>query len=205
MSGKLYLIRHGEVNSNRENVYIGSTDIELNEKGIEQAQLLAQRLKDAEIDAIYSSSMCRAMRTAEEISKVANIAVIPCPNLRELDYGDWEGVPEEIVRSVYIDQYTKWIENPLEVPVPSGESFGQLRGRVMPAFYEIAEAYRDKCVVIVSHKSTNRVILASLLGMDVNRYRQIGQGNTCLNMIEMRNDGSFVVDCINDQGHLETW
>lgn len=202
MSGRLYLIRHGEVDSNRENVYIGSTDIELNERGIEQAQLLARRLKGVEINAIYSSPMRRAMRTADEISKAANLAVIPCPNFRELDYGDWEGVPEEIVRSIYIEQHTKWIENPLKIPVPGGESFGQLRNRVMPAFYEIAEAYRDKCAVIVSHKSANRVILATLLGMDLNRYRQIGQVNACINVIDVRNDGSFVVDSINEQGHL---
>ncbi|HUV05705.1 MAG TPA: histidine phosphatase family protein [Armatimonadota bacterium] len=199
---KVFLIRHGEVDWNRQNAYIGSTDLPLNPMGQAQARQLADYLRTKKISAIYSSSLIRAVQTAETIAERLGVAVNICPELREVDYGEWEGVPESEVRERYPDFYPAWRANPLEVRTPGGETFGELRDRVLPAFIQLAQAHPNQNTAIIAHKSTNRVILACLLGADVNRYRQIGQGNSCINTIEVRSDGRFVVDSINVRGHL---
>ena len=199
---KVFLIRHGEVDWNRQNAYIGSTDLPLNPMGQAQARQLADYLRTKKISAIYSSSLIRAVQTAEIIAERLGVAVNICPELREVDYGEWEGVPESEVRERYPDFYPGWRANPLEVRTPGGETFGELRDRALPAFIEIAKAHPKDNVAIIAHKSANRVILACLLGMDVNRYRQIGQGNSCVNTIEARPDGGLVVESINLRGHL---
>ena len=200
--GKIFLIRHGEVEWNRRNAYIGSTDLPLNPMEQAQARQLAEYLRSKEISAIYSSDLIRASQTAEIIAARLSLKVNIYPELREVDYGEWEGVPESEVRERYPDFYPGWRANPLEVRTPGGETFGELRDRALPAFIEIAKAHPKDNVAILAHKSANRVILACLLGMDVNRYRQIGQGNSCVNTIEARPDGGLVVESINLRGHL---
>jgi len=200
--GRLFLIRHGEVEWNRRNAYIGSTDLPLNPMGQAQALQLADYLDSRGISAIYSSNLVRASQTAEIIAAHLDLKVNIRPELREVDYGEWEGVPESEVCERYRETYPGWRANPLDTRIPGGETFGELRNRALPAFVGIAEAHPQGNVAIIAHKSTNRVILASLLGVDVSRYRQIGQGNSCVNTIEVRPDGGFVVEGINLRGHL---
>jgi len=200
--GRLYLIRHGEVAWNREASYIGSSDLPLNDEGRRQAELLADRLKGTEYAAVYSSDLSRARETAEIIAGRLDVSVVIVPELRELDYGEWEGMPEVELPKRYPDLYTQWRANPAEVRTPGGETFGELRDRACPAFQRIAEAHAGENVIVVAHKSANRVILCCLMGIDIKHYREIGQGNAALNVIERRDDGRMVVESVNDMSHL---
>ena len=200
--GKLYLIRHGEVAWNRENSYIGSTDLPLNDDGRRQAGLLADRLKGIEFDAVYSSDLSRARETAEIIAERLGLSVVIVPALRELDYGDWEGMPEVELPKRYPQLFAEWRANPADVRTPNGETFGELRDRACSALHRIAEAHSDGNAIVVAHKSANRVILCCLMGIDINHYREIGQGNAALNVIERRSDGRMVVESANDTSHL---
>lgn len=200
--GTIFLIRHGEVKWNRENSYIGSTDLPLNANGRSQAGLVAECLKHQHVSAIYSSDLIRARETAEIIAARLGLSVNTVPDLREVDYGEWEGLPESEVRKRYPDIFREWRLNPSGVRIPGGETFAELRDRAFPAFCRIAQAHPDENIAVVAHKSTNRVILCCILGIDVNNYRRIGQGNSALNVIETRKDGRMVVQTINESGHL---
>lgn len=199
---KIYLIRHGEVAWNAESAYVGSTDLPLNEKGREQARMLAERLVRDDIKAIYCSDLSRARETAEIAAEKLGLSVMIIPALEELDYGEWEGMPEAELPKRYPELFQAWKTNPAEVSTPGGETFRQLAERAYPAFVQIAEAHPDENVAVVAHKSTNRVLLCCMLGMDINRYKQVGQGNAAVNIIERRNDGRFVVEQINECCHL---
>ena len=200
--GRVYLIRHGEVAWNRENSYIGSTDLPLNDAGRRQAALLADRLKDREFEAVYASDLGRARETAEIIAEKLGLSVVIVPALRELDYGDWEGMPEVELPKRFPDLFAEWRANPADVRPPNGETFAELRDRACPALEKIAEAHPDGNVIVVAHKSTNRTILCCLMGIHINHYREIGQGNAALNVIERKPDGRFVVESVNDTSHL---
>jgi len=199
---KLYLIRHGEVEWNRENSYIGATDLPLNDEGKKQAALLADRLAQHKVSAVYSSDLIRARETAEIIAERFGLQVIMVPQIREVNYGEWEGVSETKLPTSHPEIYHDWRVNPAEVRIPGGETFAELRDRAFSAFRRIAESHPSEDVVIVGHKSVNRVILCCLMGIDINRYKQIAQGNAALNVIERREDGRFVVESVNDGVHL---
>lgn len=199
---KVYLIRHGEVAWNSENAYVGATDLPLNEHGREQAERLADALKSKEISAVYSSDLSRARETAEIVAGRLGLEVHTDSALREVNYGEWEGLSENEIAARYPDVYAEWRENPMDIQIPGGESFGELVTRALPAFQRIVETHNDHQIAIVAHKSVNRVILCCLLGIDVNLYRRIYQGNSCYNAIRVTQDGGFVVDSINEQCHL---
>lgn len=199
--GRIFLIRHGEVAWNRENAYIGATDLPINSEGKLQAVRLASRLEHEGISAIYSSSLMRARQTAEIIAERLGLVVRLISELREVDYGEWEGMPEAELLERYPDVYPEWRRNPADIRIPGGETFAELRDRAFPAFCRIAEVHSDENVAIVAHKSTNRVILCCLLGISMDRYRQIGQVNSALNIIERRRDGRLVVNTINEHCH----
>jgi broad specificity phosphatase PhoE len=200
--GRIFLVRHGQVEWNARNSYIGATDLPLDATGLEQARLLADYLLHKEIVRVYCSSLLRARQTADIIGTRLNVPVIPCSELRELNYGVWEGIPESEVSQRYPDLYSKWLVEPLKVQIPEGELLSDFKDRVLTAFYNIAMEHCENNVVIVAHKTTNRVIIASILGVDINRYRQIGQNNACINTIYVREDGSLSVECINEVCHL---
>jgi broad specificity phosphatase PhoE len=200
--GKLYLLRHGEVAWNSKNAYAGSTDLPLNDTGIRQAELAANYLKQKDISAIYSSDLTRAMQTAGSVAKVLGLDVNPLSELREVDYGFWEGLTEKEIGEKYPDILAPWRANVKGVRIPGGETFQELCDRAFPAFTRIAERNQEGNVVVVAHKSANRVLICAALGIDINLYRSIGQDNACINRIDLRGDGRFVIESINDTCHL---
>lgn len=200
--GRIFLIRHGETVWNRANTFVGSTDMPLNDTGMMQARLVADFLRDREIGAVYSSGLGRARQTAGIIAEHFCVSVTPVPELNELDYGEWEGVPEAEVPVRYPEVYKEWRANPSGVRPPGGETFAELRDRAYPAFMRIAEENRHRDVVIVAHKSTNRMLLCCLMEMDINRYKQISQGNVAINVLNLREDGRMIVEHVNESCHL---
>jgi broad specificity phosphatase PhoE len=200
--GKIYLLRHGEVAWNSKNAYVGSTDLPLNDTGLKQAELAANCLKSKDISAVYSSDLTRAMQTAGSVAAAIGLDVNPLSALREVDYGFWEGLSEEEIAGKYPDILAPWRSNVKGVRIPGGETFQELCDRAFPAFTRIAEKNQDGNVVVVAHKSANRVLICAALGVDINLYRSIGQDNACINRIDRRSDGRFVIESINDTCHL---
>jgi len=200
--GRIYLARHGQVESNRANAYIGSTDLPLNDAGRHQAQLIADRLEQKDISAVYSSDLARARDTAEVLASRLGLPVKVVSELRELDYGEWENMPEVEVPERYGDVFHGWLANPVDVRVPGGETVRELMDRAWPALLRIAETCVKSNAFVVAHKCVNRVLICLILGIDPNSYRQIGQGNVALNVIEVRQDGRLVVDQVNDMCHV---
>ena len=202
LSGRIFLIRHGEVDWNAANSYVGVTDAPLNDRGLEQARRVAHFLKNREIVRVFSSSRQRAFRTAATIAEQLGVEVETVREFDEMNYGVWEGVPETRVKQLHPELYAAWQVGSLDDRIPDGETLRELLERAIPAFHRIADAHRDECTAIVAHKSVNRLILATILLMNPSHYRRILQGNACVNEIELRADGTYVVDSVNQQEHL---
>ncbi len=201
--GKIYLVRHGEVLWNRlKSAYCGFTDLELNEHGIEQAECVAERLADEPLAAVYSSDLSRARDTAAAVAARHGLAPATDPQLREVNYGEWEGVSEEEVARRWPEIYPAWKRGAERVRIPGGETFGELRERIVSALTRIAEQHEEETVAVVAHKSANRVFLCALLGMPASEYRRIGQDNAAINAVHYAS-GRWRVDLINDTCHLK--
>ena len=109
---RLYLIRHGETLWNIERRAQGIKNIELSQRGIAQGKLLAQRLKKQKIDIIYSSDLSRAYETASIIGKEIDKPVYTLPEIREMNFGDWEGLTMSEIKENYKDIYDSWKNTP---------------------------------------------------------------------------------------------
>ena len=154
----LLLARHGETDWNRELRIQGSSDIELNELGRRQAQLLAQELTDVELDAIYASDLSRARATAAAVAAAHGLEVRLDPRLRERSFGSWEGLTREDIA---------------EFPPGArhdGESDEVVRERMLAAVAEIAAAHPGEQVLIVSHGGALNTLWHHALGVRVERW-----------------------------------
>ena len=150
---KIYSTRHGQTAYNKQEIILGTTDIDLDEIGEKQAQELAEKIKElGNIDLMIVSPMKRAMKTARAVAEKCGIDMVIDERLREWDYGEFEG------KSRFTEGFA---ENKINFGVrmgKSGESLLQLSHRVYTALDDIISRYRDKNVLIVSHGGICRVI-----------------------------------------------
>lgn len=168
----LYSTRHGQTDYNKDELILGTTDIELNEQGLVQAHELADRIAEMGcIDVIIASPMKRAMKTAMIVSEKTGISVISDERLREWDYGRFEG------RSRFTEGFA---ENKINFGVKmgvTGESLLQLSHRVYSALDDIIQRYDGKNVLLVSHGGVCRVIETYFHDMTTEEYSGWFMGN----------------------------
>jgi len=150
---KIYSTRHGQTSYNKQEIILGTTDIELDENGEKQALGLAEKIAGMNcIDIIIASPMKRAQRTARAVAERCGLEIVTDDRLREWDYGYYEG------KSRFTEGFA---ENKIEFGVrmgKSGESLMQLAHRVYSALDDIIKNYSGKNVLIVSHGGVCRVI-----------------------------------------------
>jgi broad specificity phosphatase PhoE len=168
----LYFLRHGQTALSREDVFCGSgLDPELTPEGMEMAQAVAKTYGEAEWRAVYSSTLRRSIRTAQPLCDVVGINLQVRAELNEIAYGKWEGLTKEQVSKEYHDEYISWLADPAWHAPTGGESAIVIARRGLQVIEEIQRQFTDGNVLIVSHKATIRIILCSLLGIDVGRFR----------------------------------
>jgi len=171
MSLKLYLLRHGETAYSRTGGYCGDLDPELTTNGEKMAEAFAKAHQAIAWDAVFVSPMKRTIATAKPLCEALGLEMQFRNGLRELRYGTWEGLTNEFVKENYSEDYLRWLTEPAWNPPTGGETAVQLASRASLAIAEIQEQYPSGNVLVVSHKATIRVILCSLLGIDMGRYR----------------------------------
>lgn len=149
MPTRLILIRHGETNWNKKKRYSGLADVALNTRGRRQAGRLRERLKGEVIHKVYSSDRKRAAQTAAIIFQ--KTAIDKVPDLKEMDFGVFEGLTYKQVMKKYPSIYKKWLGNPFGVTIPEGEGLSAFGMRVSGAIKRILSCNRGKTVAVVSH------------------------------------------------------
>lgn len=175
MPTELYLIRHGETDWNRRNLYQGTTDVPLNDAGREQAEALAARLRGVAFDAAYTSPLRRAADTARAVLSGTHVPLMPVRELMELSYGHWQGRSQETSGDSIVER--EWREAPWTVRFPGGESLEDVRMRGAAAIGAILAAHDGGTVLVSGHGHLNRVLLIHLLGLPRESFWEIAQPN----------------------------
>jgi broad specificity phosphatase PhoE len=171
MSLNLYLIRHGETTASQTGSYCGALDLELTPAGMEMAKAFAAAYQSLPWEAVYVSPMKRTIATAQPLCDAIGMEMQLYEGLREIQYGQWEGQTAEFVKQHYLDDYIRWMTEPAWNAPTRGETAVEIASRAVPVIADIEAKYSDGNVLVVSHKATIRILLCSLLGIDLGRYR----------------------------------
>lgn len=200
---ELFLIRHGRTQFNREKVFRGRIDVPLDERGREEAQALAQRLKGSGVRVLYSSPLLRAKETASIVGEAIGAEVKVAPELLDLDFGLWQGMAVKEVEEAFPDLYRLWVEAPHQVVFPQGESLREVEGRVWPFVQSLKAIHPGEKVGLVSHRVVLKVLICRLLGLGLEAFWRIEQATAALNRFLW--DGKrWVAKAINDTCHLDS-
>ena len=198
---KIYLIRHGETEWNAVGKLQGNSDIKLLPAGIEQARQLAEHAPFRAVDAVYSSDLSRAVKTAEILAEKFGLPVIKEPGLRETSFGEWEGRFLSELAEENPNGFEKFFTRPDKVQPPGGETFLQSQARIMNAFDEIIADNDDKNIIVVTHGAAIRLILCAALYIPISKMWSISQYNMALNILTFE-EGNFSVELLNSTMHL---
>ncbi|MEW1841242.1 bifunctional RNase H/acid phosphatase [Nonomuraea angiospora] len=199
----LLLLRHGETALSVERRFSGRGDAELTPNGLAQAAAAAERLsrEPYRLDVIVSSPLKRARQTAEAVARRTGLDVEVEEDLRELDFGDWEGHTFTEVQRRWPAELSTWFADPETAP-PGGESFATVARRVQAAGERLVERYEGKTVLAVSHVTPIKMLLRLALTAPLESLYRMHLDVACLSLIEYYADGPAVVKSFNDTSHL---
>ncbi|AQZ60181.1 FIG006762: Phosphoglycerate mutase family [[Actinomadura] parvosata subsp. kistnae] len=199
----LLLLRHGETELSLERRFSGRGEAELTANGLAQASAAAARLaRDPyRLDVIVTSPLKRARQTAEAVAEQAGVEVEVFDDLREADFGAWEGHTFTEVQRRWPAELTAWLSDP-DVAPPGGESFAETGRRVQAAREHLVERYAGKTVLAVSHVTPIKLLLRDALLAPLQSLYRMHLDLACLSLIEYYADGPAVVKSFNDTSHL---
>ncbi|HYE83811.1 MAG TPA: histidine phosphatase family protein [Clostridia bacterium] len=202
---RLYLVRHGETEWNRTSIVQGRTDIELSDEGIKQAYKLAKRLACEDIDTIYSSSLKRALGTAEIIAACKSCNIVKSEEYHEINLGPWEGMTINEIKKKYSEHYRIYREDPANFRLPGAETFLDLTERTYNAIIEIVSVHVGKNILLVSHGTAIKAAIIRILGIDIVNYTKFKIDNASVSIIGFSESSPDkpVVLCLNDTSHLK--
>ncbi len=171
MSLKLYFLRHGETEYSLRGAYCGSIDPELTSEGHRMALAFADAYCKLDWQGIYVSPMERTVATARPLCEAAGLEMQIKDGLREIAYGAWEDREQADIKRCHEEDYIRWLTEPAWNPPTGGETAVQVASRALPVIAGIESGHGNGNVLVVSHKATIRIMLCSLLGIDLGRYR----------------------------------
>jgi len=203
MSLTLYLLRHGQTPLSREDSFCGSgLDPELTPEGLKMAEAFTAAYRSKSWSAIYSSPLRRTIATAQILCDALAIEMQVRDELKEIAYGKWEGLTKERVEREYHDDYVSWLADPAWYAPTGGELAVVIAQRGLQVIEEIKQGFSDGNVLVVSHKATIRIILCSLLGIEVGRFRyRLACPVGSLSVVEFTSQGPLL-QALGDRSHL---
>jgi phosphoserine phosphatase len=199
---RLIIVRHGESEWNRIHRYQGQLDAPLSELGLQQADALAERLKDEPLDQIYSSPLQRAAKTALAIARYH--PAVPfgyADELLEIHHGEWQGKYADEIAAQYAAGLREWREHPTRAQMPGGESFSNVLKRTLDFQERIAAEHKDQTVLISTHDVIVKILVADALGMNMDRINRIWVTNASISVIEYGDDLPYLVS-LSEASHL---
>ena len=204
MSLRIYFVRHGETTYSQTGGFCGAIDPELTPAGFQMAEQFAATYAKVPWEAVYVSPMKRTIATAKPLCDAVGIEMQLHDGLREINYGDWEGKTVEAVKKDYEEDYINWLTEPAwNAPTNGGETSVEIASRSSLVIAEIQEKYKSGNVLVVSHKATIRILLCSLLGIDLGRYRyRIGALAASVSIVKFDVRGPLL-EVLGDRSYMD--
>lgn len=197
------MARHGETDWNRLGKTQGTQNTSLTDLGRYQANQLGNKLKNKPISAIYSSDLDRARETAQIVGKQVGLEPITCELIREVCFGNWQGLSIEEIENKYPGELSKW-RNELSFYPQGGESLSSVHSRIK-TFLNILKTNHpssDETILIISHAATIKVSILEILGIPPNFLTKLKASHAGLSLLKME-EGDNAILYMNDTCHLD--
>ncbi|PMP77414.1 MAG: histidine phosphatase family protein [Sulfurihydrogenibium sp.] len=198
---KIYLCRHGESDYNAKKIVQGHIDTNLTEKGIKQAQSLAEFLKDKNIQKIVSSDLKRAYQTAKTVAEVLGLTVHVDQRIREMHFGTWEGLSYDWIYQNAKEHFYNWLSNPVKHPLPQQEDIFHFEKRLR-LFWEDVKKIPEENILIVGHGGSIQGLLCIAMNLGIDCLWKFRHDNTGLSLV-ISNGSKDEVKFINLSFHIE--
>ena len=196
------LLRHGDTRLSPEHRFSGLSDEPLSADGTRQVSAAAHRLATGpQIDAIVSSPLQRAAASAAIVADELGLTAATDDDLRETDFGEWEGLTIAEIQKRWPDMVVTWQHDPEQAP-PGGESFADTACRVNRACERILWEHRGQTVLVVSHITPIKIMLCRALGVPLLTMYRFYLGSACINEIQWHGNEFAAVCRVNDTSHL---
>lgn len=199
---QLFLVRHGETESNRKGLALGRADVPLNARGRWQAERLAIALADEPLAAVYSSPLQRARCTAEPIAAAHGLQVQVEEGLIEMDIGELDGLTFPEIRKHHPGLLEKWVSPEGQATAIFGsESLADVQRRAWDAVDRIASRHADRAACAVTHNFVILSILAKAMGIGLADFRRLRHGVAAIALLDV-SARRVRIERLNDVCHL---
>jgi len=198
---KLILVRHALTTDNQNNRLSGHIDSAISESGKKQINKLTNYLEKIEIDKIYTTTSSRTKDTVKQIAKLKKIDIIEKETLKEISFGDFEGITFDEIRSNHPKQFQDMIDKEYEYKYPNGESLIDSYNRVANEISKIIFDNKDKTILICSHGGTIRNIITYLISNSYEYHWNFKIDNASITILEVEN-GFTVIDTMNNTNFI---
>ena len=200
---RLLLARHGQTEWHAENRYAGRTDIGLTPTGHEEARSLARRALEEGPALVLCSPLVRSEESARPSAEACGVELKVDERLREVDFGEWEGRTLREIRAEYPEAAERFEGATVEDPFPGGDSLPGAAARALAALREVSDGHPGEKVLVVAHNTLVRLVLCSILGIPLPRYRTSFPRlvNTAISEARIAGEGGAIYS-INDGWHL---
>jgi len=196
---KIYLIRHGETESNRKGIFRGRLDIPLSQNGKEQAADLKRYFENIPVDIVYTSPLQRAVETAESV--FPEHTPVKEKWLNNLDLGEWSGMEKNLVKERFPEMWENWVNRPESIRFPGGERLDDVHRRSR-LFFEKVNAAEAETIAAVSHRSVVKVLIAAAVGVERNYYWKFHLDNASVSLLHYEQERGYTLVKLNDTHHL---
>jgi len=198
----VYFFRHGETEVSRTGAHSGLLDVDLTPEGRLMAEDFAAAYKSLPLAAAFSSPLRRCLDSARPLCEATGVDLQVREGLKEIDYGRWEGKTSAEVQALFHDDYVAWLADPGWNAPTGGERGVDVERRTSRVMEEIEARFPSGNVLVVSHKATTRIMLCSLLGIDVSHYRdRLSTPVASVSVVEITERGPLLKS-IGDRSHL---
>jgi phosphoserine phosphatase len=196
----IYLVRHAETTWNLEGKVQGSRDIQLSPNGLAQTEKTVAFLSTLPFDTIFTSPLARARAIAEPVGANLGISPIVVPELREIEFGDWEGHTWNEIGAMFPATLAAWELKSPEARPDGGESLADVGDRAKKV-RSVLESNLGALVLVVAHGGFNRVLISVLLDLPLSTYDNFTQQNASISVFEA-NNSKWQVQVTDSTSHL---
>lgn len=202
---KIILIRHGSIDDKYRERYIGSTDVSLSEKGFKDSEAIKEYIADINCDHIFASPMLRVRQTLENALSAEKIKTVEyMDNIREINFGDWEGKTISEINELYPDQVNDWIKTLNEFGFPNGSSVKDFHNGI-ENFKKTLVNTSGSTIMVFAHGGVILALTCSILGLEKDKMLAFKTRRGAITTFDLFENGYGILTGINIKPGEKLW